>query len=365
MSRAARQAARRIWLPLGQLRAKLSASSFQEQTGLEVPQPWEAVLAPHVINGFRVARAAMRLSPRFVFGHEVVAYGYAAARCPGIPRILFPWGADVMTTAEVSRWHFRLVRYALRSADLVVPSSTTAARHLSARFGADPGRVQAISWGVNLRQFTRLDPAERLRVCGQWGIDPAREVVMNVRRFLPLYNCRAAVEAFLAVARLRPSTHFVLLGGLETDAFVDEAVRRVEQEDASVVQRFTFLRANVSMTTCADLMGIADVAVSLCGRGDMRSKSVLEAAACGGALVLSDQDEYRYMTRDGFTAEFVDPRDVDATAAAVLRLVDHPEARADMGRRNRQYVESHEDTERQMDKLLSAVLSVKCHAHAV
>ena len=115
---------------------------------------------------------------------------------------------------------------------------------------------------------------------------------MNVRRFLPLYNCEAAVAAFLEVARRRPQAHFVLLGGLDTDPWVDAAAARVEQAGSNLRQRFTFIRSNISMDDCVALMNIADVAVSLCGRGDMRSKSVLEAAAGGGALVLSDHTRH-------------------------------------------------------------------------
>jgi glycosyltransferase involved in cell wall biosynthesis len=319
------------------------------------------MLVPHVFNSWRVSRAAKRLSPRFVFAHEVVAYGLAAARCGPVPRVLFPWGADIMTTAEVSSWHYRLVRHALRSADLIVPSSVVAARHVCARFGVDPSRVQAISWGADLSRCRRLTGDVRQEVCRQWGIAPDHQVVMNVRRFLPMYNCETAVAAFLDVAQLRPATHFVLLGGLETERFIETAVRKVHAHSQAVVDRFTFIRSNISLDACLALMGVADVAVSLCGRGDMRSKSVLDAAGCGGALVISDADEYRSMVPDGFAAEFVNPQDHTKVARVIATLLEQDELRADRAAQNARYLASHEDSDRQMDRLLEAVLAVAGH----
>lgn len=354
-----KRAARQLWGPLSQVGARQRSPDFQHQTGLAAPQPWEAVLVPHLVNGWRVARAAMRLSPRFVFGHEVMAYGFAVARCSGVPRILFPWGADVMSTAEVSPWHFRLVRYALKSADLIVPSSTVGARHICTRFNVDPSLVRAISWGADLRACRRLDDTARRNLCAEWRIDPGHQIVVNVRRFLPLYNCTTAVAAFLETARERPTTHFVMLGGLNTDTYVDNALRLVESHDPPIARRFTFIRSDIPLTTFTSLIGVADVAVSLCGRGDMRSRSVLEAAAAGGALVLSDSDEYRAMVKDGFAAELVDPANVDQTAAAIIRLTDRPDVRLEMRARNQRYLATHEDAERQMDRLLDAVLSIR------
>lgn len=356
--RAFKQAAKSIILPVSLMRARSRAAEFETRTGLAAPQPWEAPVVPHLINGWRVARAARALAPQVVFAHEVVAYGFAAARCVGIPRVLFPWGADVMSTAEVSAWHFKLVRYALRAADLIVPSSETGARHICARFGVAPDRVRAISWGVDLERCRRASPGERGVTCEAWSIPPEADIVMNVRRFLPLYNCEAVVAAFLAVAQRRPRAHFVLLGGLDTEPWVDRAVARVEQAGANLRQRFTFIRSNISLDACIALMNVADVAVSLCGRGDMRSKSVLEAAAGGGALVLSDTDEYRGMARQGFAACLVAPADSVAVASHVLELLDSPGARDRIRDQNRRYLATHEDSERQMDRLLDAVFSV-------
>ena len=69
------------------------------------------------------------------------------------------------------------------------------------------------------------------------------------------------------------------------------------------------------------------------------SKALLEAAACGRALVASDVPGCRELCRDGVTGRLVPARDDAALAEAVLDLIDHPARCADMGRAARELVE--------------------------
>jgi glycosyltransferase involved in cell wall biosynthesis len=164
------------------------------------------------------------------------------------------------------------------------------------------------------------------------------------------------VEAFILVAGSRPDTHFVFLGGLDTDEFVRTARRRIDASHPELAGRFTFISDNISREACASLMGIADVFTSLCSRVDMRSKSVLEAAAAGGAPVLAESEEYRMMHEQGFQAEFVDAGSARQVADAVLRLLRTPSLRLRISEENRRFLAEHEDSERQMDRLLETVL---------
>src|SRR5215213_952863 len=108
---------------------------FERVTGVSADtELWLPYLAAYVNAAWPTVRAARAQHPRFVFGHEVTTYGLPTALCRGVPRIIFPWGGDVFTYAESSPFHFALTRFCLRTVDLIVPSSTTAARHICERF---------------------------------------------------------------------------------------------------------------------------------------------------------------------------------------------------------------------------------------
>ncbi len=312
--------------------------------------------ASYVTNAWPTARAAMSLHPRFVFGHEVTTYGLATALCRGVPRIIFPWGGDVFTYAESSPYHLALTKVSLWAADLIVPSSTTAAHHICERFGVSPKKVHAISWGVDRQLFKRADADLRKASRTRWKIAPEATVFLNARRFHPAWGGLTALEAFIRLASEYPGTHFIFLGGRGSERFIQPAKARLEK--AGLLSRFTLLDGDSPLEICAELMSISDVFVSLLGLGDMRSVSVLQAAAAGGAPIISDSAEYREMERLGFSAMFVKPDSVEDVLGALRFYVDNPEKAREIVARNEGYLAEHEDYARQMDKLFGLINEV-------
>lgn len=335
---------------------------FERLTGVSGDtELWLRYFADYVTAAWPTMRAAKAQRPRFVFGHEVTTYGLSTALCRGLPRIIFPWGGDVFTYAESSPYHFALTKLSLHAGDLILPSSTTAARHICKRFGVAPEKVHAVSWGVDRQAFSRATAAGRRSICARWNIDPAATIILNPRRFRPDWGAFVALEAFMQIASEDPLTHFILFGGRETEEFTKEAQGRLAEKGLSA--RFTVLEGNVSMNICAELMSVSDIFVSLLGRGDMRSISVLQAAASGGAPVVSDLPEYREMEKLGFAGLFVQPGDVDEVVKALRVYLQDPARARETVAANHLYLAEHEDYSAQMDKLLDLIAGV-CARHA-
>lgn len=303
-----------------------------------------------------VARRALALRPRFVFGMEVFQYGLATALCRGVPRILMPWGGDIYLYAEASAVSYAMVRRALLRVDLVCPSAKTAASHLASRFGIPPGRIRTISWGVDRPRFRRADAERRAAVLSRFGIDPTRRLFLNVRRFLPIWGCDVALEAFRRYAREDPGAHFAMLGGSGTEALVREA--RKSLRASGLEGRFTLFEGDTPFDDCVDLMAASDVFLSLMRVPDMRSFSILQGASAGGVPMLSDQAEYREMERDGFRALFVDPLDADDVVAALRDIAARPRLAEEIRAANKRYIDEHEDHEIQMARLREAIEEV-------
>lgn len=327
---------------------------FTRITGVSADtELWLPYFADYVTAAWPTIRAAKAQRPRFVFGHEVTTYGLATALCRGIPRIMFPWGGDVFTYAESSPYHFALTKFCLRAADLIVPGSATGARHICERFGVSPEKVHPIWWGVDRKIFKRADAEQRRVVCSRWNIDPLATIILNPRRFRPVWGAFVALEAFIQIASEEPLTHFILFGGRETEDNTKQAQARLAEVGLSA--RFTVLEGDAPMDVCAELMSISDIFVSLLGRGDMRSSSVLQAAAAGGAPIISDLPEYREMEKLGFAAMFVRPDSVADVVAALRLCVDNPKKARELVASNEVYLAEHEVYSTQMDKLLSLI----------
>lgn len=335
---------------------------FTRITGVSAEtELWMPYFMNAVTSAWPTARAALAQRPCFVFGHEVTSYGPATALCRGVPKILFPWGGDVFTYSESSPYHFALAKLSLRAADLVVPGSTAAARHIPERFGVPAEKVRAVGWGVDRQQFVRADAARREALCAKWGIDPGATIFLNSRRFRPVWGAFVALEAFMRLAAEEPATHFILFGGLYTEEFTREARTRLEAE--SLLHRFTLLEGDAPLEVCSELMSISDAFVSLLGRGDMRSSSVLQAAAAGGVPIISDLPEYRDMEREGFAALFVRPDSVEEVLAALRFCLSNRAEARELTARNDAYIAAHEDFQKQMDKML-ALIDAACDRYA-
>lgn len=327
---------------------------FNRITGVSAEtELWLPYFADYVAAAWPTARAAQAQHPRFVFGHEVTTYGLPTAFCRGVPRVLFPWGGDVFTYAESSPFQFALTKFSLRAADLIVPSSTTAARHICERFGIAPNKVRPISWGVDRNAFKRADADRRHAICFKWKINPRATTILNPRRFRTAWGAFVALEAFMQLASENPLTHFIVFGGAGTEEFTRRAAAQLEQKGLS--SQFTILEGDAPLEVCAELMSVSDVFVSLLALGDMRSLSVLQATASGAIPIISDLSEYREMERLGFAALFVRADSVEDVLDALLFCVNNPEKARELVARNDVYIAEHEDYFKQMDEMLSLI----------
>ena len=348
-----RRIARPWLLRMERALARLGRRRFSRVTGKDSPAPWEWRVVDPWLAASLMSRAALQLRPRFVFGHDAAVFGTATALCRGVPRILFPWGSDIFNTAESWPGAYLAVRRALRSVDLVVPSSATAAEYLVRRFGVRAEKVRPISWGVELDQLRRADPDLRRQRAAKWGLPPDALIVQNCRKFKPHYACFTALDAFLRTAAKCSAAHFLVLGGSNVE--VEAARARHEIAAAGMSHRFTLIDRPISLAEYFELASISDVFLSLCPRGDMRSASVLQLAASGAAPVIGDDPEYRVMQRQGFSAKFPDAGSPEQIAAALLEYLASRALREQTARENMDYLRRHEDRETQMDLLLSLI----------
>lgn len=347
-----RRLARGLLRRVERLMVTANKRRFTRVTGKAEPALWERQVIDCWAGGPALAKAALALAPAFVLAHDAAAYGPALAWCAGVPRVLFPWGSDIYNTPESWPGASCIVTRAMRSADLIVPSSTSAADYIVERFGVSADKVRAISWGINLQECHRAAGERRCELLAKWGVPTDAIVVQNCRKFWPHFGCFTVLEAFLRLAAELPRCHFILLSGANAGD-LRQAAERIGA--AGLARRFTIVDRELTLAAYLELASICDVYVSLCPRGDARSSSVLQLAAAGAAPVIGENDEYRSLATLGFTASFVEPAAAESVAAGIRELVERPERRREMAERNATYLRRHEDRETQMDRLLAAV----------
>lgn len=300
-----------------------------------------------------IAAAVEILKPDAVFGHEAFAYGLATAICGAPRRTLFAWGADVLQYAAISDLAFTMVRQALHGVRYVLTNSAGMEDALHERFGLPRSSIAHISYGVDRGQFAPASRSRAAAIRAKHGIPVNARIVMNARRFLPHWGSEAAWAAMAMVAEPNPDVHLVLLGG--SGSATGLARVRREASERGLLGRMTIMDGDIPLAAVAEMMSIAEIAVSLVGSLEPVSWSVLQAAACGAALVIGDQRSYQDECARGLTALRVPAASASRAAIAIRKLLDDPASSLDSAAANDRFVKRHHDHDVHLTRLLRIV----------
>ena len=260
-----------------------------------------------------------------------------ASRLAGIPFSLQLRAHDI---------HRRTSAYLLdekvRNAEFAVTNTRYNRDYLAAMLPeTESAKVRQIYNGLDIRTFV----ANGLRVKAS---EPVR--ILSVAR---LIEPKGLVYLLEACDRLRARGYrfrCVIIGGPERPLYVNDylEIRRTHER--------------LALDGCVDLLGAlpfaavraqyarADLFALPCVRGrdgskDIIPNAILEAMAAGLPVVATRLTAIPELVDDGVTGLLVEPRDIDALAGAMARLIDDAALRAEMGRNGRTRAERLFDIE--------------------
>jgi glycosyltransferase involved in cell wall biosynthesis len=187
-------------------------------------------------------------------------------------------------------------------------------------------RAALLGNGTDLTRFTP-DAIPRERVAAlrdELRIPREAPVVGVVARLVAEKGYRELFAAARIVRAAMPEVRFLAVGADEGEAMSRLTPDEVAAARADVV--FAGWRLDIP-----DLIACCDVFTLPSWREGL-PRSAIEAAAMGKPLVLTDIRGCREVVRDGVEGLLVPPRDANALAGALLRLVRDPAERERMGR---------------------------------
>jgi glycosyltransferase involved in cell wall biosynthesis len=167
-----------------------------------------------------------------------------------------------------------------------------------------------------------------------YGIDPARPVVICPRRLEPENGVEYFIRAVPIVRAEIPEVQFLIVGG----GFPDERKRFEALLREAGQSRDVFFTGNVPNSAMPRFYALSTIA-ALPSLMEATSISGLEAMASGLPLVGTKVGGIPEIIEDGTSGVLVDPRSPEQLAAAFLRLLRDPALRARLGAGARQRVE--------------------------
>ena len=246
-----------------------------------------------------------------VLGHEAQVFYADACLERGLPTVLFAHGVPTHGLLDgvypPSALEALLER--LSAIDLIV----TVSRHLEAILRAlGLVRVRTIRTGIDAEAFSprRKDPA----LLASHGIEDDRFVVGSFSRMRAIKRVADLVASAELVLRSQPRVLFLLAGDCPERQAVVDLVERM-----GLGESVRFL-GEIDHTCVPDYMALCD-AVVLASEREGFGLSVLEAQACGRAVIASDIPAVRELVDDRRTGRLFPVGDVEALADRILELV--------------------------------------------
>lgn len=260
-----------------------------------------------------VKRLLAALEPDLLNTHFLTGYGYWGHFSGFRPNVLTVWGDDVYVTPFENPLKGWLARRAVGSCAALTGDSTDILAVAARELGADPDRSFRILWGVDFERFRPRDARPWRRAL---GFDDRDLLFFSPRSYTqPYYNIDVIIAAARSVRDRLPQARF-LFAGYEGDPapFERQVAAAGLAGVAKVIGRIPHAEFAESLNACDAMLTVPSV--------DATAVSLLEAMACGCAVVCSDLPSSVEWIRDGESGLVVPPRDAEALAGAMLRLAD-------------------------------------------
>lgn len=198
-----------------------------------------------------------------------------------------------------------------------------------------PAGARVVPIGIDRRRFQASAPANAERVAFVGRLDEEKGV-------------RELVEAFALVRAARPRASLVLAGDGPQRGWIESRARELGLNGS-----LTLLGA-VGREAVGDVIADSSL-VCVPSHGEPYGMAVLEAMACGRAVVATDAGGPRFLVDRSQGGRLVAPGDVPALAAALAELLADPAELARMGSFNRRRVEAELGLEQTVDAIEAAL----------
>lgn len=291
----------------------------------------------------QLLHAVRRFRPDAVFQQTLLYPSYLGCLLPPeIPRFITFWNGDLVWWAQqneiLKRFKHDIVETGIRQA-VAVTVNSGAAREVALDYGIAPERLHVIRYpGVDLAHFTPDGRDEARQKLGL-GSGP---VVLCPRGLGGYLNSDVLMEAACALCKVMPDVTFLFVSGVGRHLW-DDLMR---MPTALGLARNFRHDGHIPWDSMPDYHRAADIMVSP-SSNDSQPNCMLEAMACGTAVVMGDIPSIREWVSHGRNGLLAPPRDPAALAAGMLTLLRNPRQRQAFAAMNLRILRDRVDSVRQ------------------
>ena len=329
--------------PDGELRARaeegLELLPLAPRTEMDLSAAW------------RLSRAVKQLRPDVVHAHDphgvaMAALALSMSTDPVKPPLIASRRVDFrMRGNSLSRWKYRQV-------DCFICASE-AIRQILMADGIEAHRAVTVHEGIDVGRVLAAQPAS---IREELWLPHGAPLVGNVAALVPHKGHKHLIEAAALVVRHVPDARFIIAGEGELHASLEHQIRHLHLEKHVLLLGF---RPDVlSLHKAFDVFVMSSVTEGL-------GTSILDAMASSRPVVATTAGGIPEIVQDGETGILVPPRDHEAMADALVRLLKDEALRGRMGAAGLSLVSARFSAERMVQETLQVYQHVALRPHVV
>lgn len=288
-------------------------------------------------------RVIRQVQPDLIQAGPIQRSAFLVALSGFRPLVSVSWGYDLLHDAHRNplwRW---ATRYTLKHSTLMLGDCNTI-RKLAIAFGMPDERIVTFPWGVDLEHFSPRSTTDTLTSAAS---AQSTFTLLSTRAWEPIYGVDIIARAFVIAARQRPELRLIMLGNGSQASHLRQIFLQ-----GKVADRVLF-PGQISQRDLPRYYHTADLYVSA-SHSDGTSISLLEAMACGLAVVVSDIPGNREWVEHGVQGWLFPDGEAEILAQAILQAAENRQRLAEMGRAARALVEQRADWQKNFPQLLKA-----------
>jgi L-malate glycosyltransferase len=298
---------------------------------------------------WRLSRILKQLQPDVIHAHDPHAVAMAALALSMSTQVAKP----PLVAARRVDFHLRgnsLSRWKYRQVDCFICASE-AIRQILLADGVPATRAVTVHEGIDIERVEHAEPA---KLHGEFWLPHHAPIVGNVAALVPHKGQRHLIDAAKAVLPQVPDARFIIAGEGELRPALERQIKDLHLEKHVLLAGF---RPDVlSLHRAFDLFVMSSVTEGL-------GTSLLDAMAAGKAIVATRAGGIPEVVADGETGILVPPRDHDAMAEAIVRLLKDETLRRQMGDAGRAHARSLFSAERMVQNTLNVYQRVAKQPH--
>jgi len=289
----------------------------------------------------QVKKIIKKIKPDILHAHYITDNGMLGALCGFHPFVITAWGSDVLVAPKKYKISKRMVKYALKRADLITCDGENS-KDIMINLGIIQEKIKLIYHGVDTKEFSPKQRNNKFREELKTFYSP---IVISNRKLEPVYNVESLIKAIPLVLKDFPEGKFVIGGKGSQEIYLKKLAKSIGVLDS--IRFIEWLPRNEFIRCLASV----DIYVSTSLSDGGISVSTTEAMACGLPVVVTDSGDNKKWIKDGENGFVVPIRDPNALAKRIVYLIQNENIRKRFGKINRKIIEEKAEYKKEMEKM--------------